>query len=113
LVSSSSFIQIKVSREVHKKLGELKQELGVQSYRQVVEELVKVYEKWKVLQQRLKALRRELGVKSYEQVIDELIRICKIWRRYREAEELLEALENIKTSLNTIRRLLGVQNCID
>jgi len=42
-----------------------------------------------------------------------LIRICKIWRSYREAEELLEALENIKTSLNTIRRLLGVQNCID
>jgi len=38
-----------------------------------------------------------------------LIRIYKMWRSYREAEELLEALENIKTSLNTIRRLLGMQ----
>ena len=109
MVSSSSFIQIKVSREVHKKLGELKQELGVQSYMQVVEELVKVYEKWKALQQRLDILRRELGAESYEQVIEELIRIYKMWRSYREAEELLEALENIKTSLNTIRRLLGMQ----
>jgi predicted CopG family antitoxin len=108
-VSSFSFIQIKVSREAYKKLGELKQELGVQSYRQVVEELVKVYEKWKALQQRLEILRRELGAESYEQVIEELIRIYKMWRSYREAEELLEALENIKTSLNTIRRLLGMQ----
>jgi len=96
---------------VCKKLGELKQELGVQSYRQVVEELVKVYERWRALQQRLEVLKRELCAGSCGQVIGELIGVYKTWRSYRDAEELLKALESIKTLLNTIRRMPGAQHC--